>query len=463
MAEEIFVVINEPDKSPRRIVLEGVLEIGRESDGEIVDDTEVSRHHLKLLPSPNGLKVVDLGSSNGTRVNGVLISEPTAVKPGDVIRLGRTEVMVGSPPPPPPSSPTTGALAATPAAPHPATTAAPLIPEPTTVTSAVPAAPSGRRAPRHPGAAAERPAALTVADVKPNLFSSVSAMVRKILAFAMAQPRQVVRAVVVAALFLIVASGALKQVDANALQLKSASVLLPAAVLLAVSGISRASDLAVEVNHGFVDWLLLSTSGRFPVLIGCMIADFVVGAVVAVPLVLLGLAMGLHFATGIGGLVAVVVLAAAWAGVFGGLWYGIAIGTANPNLGPLEYGTILVLLLVSPALVPRSAMASWLGHVVAVNPVTYVVNAMRILQSDKWDSGALVKAVIALFVVAVVSLAVASVTIRSRVRATMASRSSRKAPRAKSPAESEAEMLRAALEAERQARLRLEERLAAGG
>jgi hypothetical protein len=60
-------------------------------------------------------------------------------------------------------------------------------------------------------------------------------------------------------------------------------------------------------------------------------------------------------------------------------------------------------------------------------------------------------------------LGVAFVTIRSRVRATMASRSSRKAPRAKSPAESEAEMLRAALDAERQARLRLEERLAAGG
>jgi ABC-2 type transport system permease protein len=302
-----------------------------------------------------------------------------------------------------------------------------------------------------------------MADVKPSFFSGVSAMVRKILTLAMAQPRQVVRAVVVAALFLIVASAALKQVDANALQLKSASVLLPAAVLLAVSGISRASYLAVEVNNGFLDRLLLSTSGRFPMLIGSMVADFVVGAVVAVPLVLLGLAMGLHFATGIGGLVAIIFLAAAWAGVFGGLWYGIAIGTGNPALGPLEYGAILLLLLVSPALVPRSAMAPWLGHVVAVNPVTYLVNAMRTLQSDKWDSGALVKAVIALVAVAVASLGVAFVTMRSRVRATMASRSPRKPPRAKSPAESETEMLRAALEAERQARLRLEERLAAGG
>ncbi|MDQ1428989.1 MAG: nitrite reductase large subunit, partial [Acidimicrobiaceae bacterium] len=166
MTEEIFVVINEPDKSPRRIVLEGVLEIGRESDGEMVDDTEVSRHHLKLLPSPNGLKVVDLGSSNGTRVNGVLISEPTAVKPGDVIRLGRTEVMVGSPPPAPPP-PTTAALAASPAAPRQATTTVPIEPEAATVAPPAPAAPTGRRAPRHPGAAAERPAAATVADVKP--------------------------------------------------------------------------------------------------------------------------------------------------------------------------------------------------------------------------------------------------------------------------------------------------------
>ncbi len=77
MPDELFVVITEPDKSPRRVVLEGVLELGRECDGEIVTDNEVSRRHLKLLPSPNGLKVVDLGSSNGTMVNGVKISEPT--------------------------------------------------------------------------------------------------------------------------------------------------------------------------------------------------------------------------------------------------------------------------------------------------------------------------------------------------------------------------------------------------
>ena len=72
------------------------IEVGRECDGEVVSDEGVSRRHLRLVPSPVALSVVDLGSRNGTLLNGVAITGRAVLGPGSVVRLGSTEiVMIG--------------------------------------------------------------------------------------------------------------------------------------------------------------------------------------------------------------------------------------------------------------------------------------------------------------------------------------------------------------------------------
>ena len=62
--------------------------------GALGGDKEMSRRHARIGPEGGKLTVEDLGSRNGTRVNGTVISETTAVNPGDVIELGRTELEV---------------------------------------------------------------------------------------------------------------------------------------------------------------------------------------------------------------------------------------------------------------------------------------------------------------------------------------------------------------------------------
>jgi NADPH-dependent 2,4-dienoyl-CoA reductase/sulfur reductase-like enzyme/ferredoxin len=83
-------------------VLDRAVEVGRECDGEVLADPGVSRRHLKLVPSPTSLSVVDLGSRNGTLVNGNPLSGRVALKAGDIVRLGRTEIVVVSHTPAPP-------------------------------------------------------------------------------------------------------------------------------------------------------------------------------------------------------------------------------------------------------------------------------------------------------------------------------------------------------------------------
>ncbi len=69
------------------------LTIGRAPDNVIIlDDGEISGHHAVLLPSAGGLEVRDAGSRNGTFVNGAQITAPTLARPGDVIRVGQTNI-----------------------------------------------------------------------------------------------------------------------------------------------------------------------------------------------------------------------------------------------------------------------------------------------------------------------------------------------------------------------------------
>jgi NADPH-dependent 2,4-dienoyl-CoA reductase/sulfur reductase-like enzyme/ferredoxin/pSer/pThr/pTyr-binding forkhead associated (FHA) protein len=94
MASEAVVEIRELGHEPRRVTFDRAIEVGRDCDGEVIQDDGVSRRHLKLVPSPIALSVVDLGSRNGTLLNGQLINGRSSLKPGDVLRLGRAEIFV---------------------------------------------------------------------------------------------------------------------------------------------------------------------------------------------------------------------------------------------------------------------------------------------------------------------------------------------------------------------------------
>ncbi len=77
------------------------VQLGREKDNAIVvADHKVSRHHARLTPLDNNAFIInDLGSANGTYVNGVLIAQPTRLKDRDRIGLGDTVFLFTTTPP----------------------------------------------------------------------------------------------------------------------------------------------------------------------------------------------------------------------------------------------------------------------------------------------------------------------------------------------------------------------------
>ena len=79
--------------------------IGRTQDCDLrIADMSVSRRHAQLDRGEDGWLLSDLGSHNGTRVNGWLVREPVPVRPGDLLHFGSAVFVIrdDAPAPAPP-------------------------------------------------------------------------------------------------------------------------------------------------------------------------------------------------------------------------------------------------------------------------------------------------------------------------------------------------------------------------
>jgi pSer/pThr/pTyr-binding forkhead associated (FHA) protein len=74
--------------------IDGDVVIGREGADLTIEDPELSRRHARVRPVDGGVEVEDLGSTNGTFVNGARVTTPRRLTRGDVVRVGQTDFRV---------------------------------------------------------------------------------------------------------------------------------------------------------------------------------------------------------------------------------------------------------------------------------------------------------------------------------------------------------------------------------
>src|SRR5947208_1427027 len=92
------MVLQGPDKGRRFELPDQPTLVGRESRQLPLTDQTVSRRHAELVPGDDGWVLRDLGSSNGTYINGLRVTNRYILKLGDQIRVGRTLMVFGSQP-----------------------------------------------------------------------------------------------------------------------------------------------------------------------------------------------------------------------------------------------------------------------------------------------------------------------------------------------------------------------------
>ncbi len=171
---------------------------------------------------------------------------------------------------------------------------------------------------------------------------------------------------------------------------------LPSSLLLAASFGTAALFLVEDIEGGYFDKLRAAPVSRTAIVMGRLIAESVKGVLIASAIVLLGVAFGISIASGPLGFVLLVGLTALWSVVFVGFMQLIALKTrsaAATNSGGLIF---FPLLFLTPNFVPRDLLTRPMEIAATLNPVTYVMEAMRslilrdLVWADIWPGFAVV-------------------------------------------------------------------------
>jgi ABC-2 type transport system permease protein len=191
---------------------------------------------------------------------------------------------------------------------------------------------------------------------------------------------------------------------------------MPTAILLGVTGVSRAPALVIDVQNGYFDRLLLTPIRRLAILLGHLVADVSVAAALTIPIILVGFALGVRFEAGPLGIVAFIAIAALWSLAFSGFAYAIALKTGNPGAVNSAFLLFFPFLFLTTSYVPKSQLTGWLKVVASWNPVTYLLQGLRSLVSVGWNARDLGEALLAVAVVGAFSMTLCFAALRGRIR-----------------------------------------------
>ena len=172
----------------------------------------------------------------------------------------------------------------------------------------------------------------------------------------------------------------------------------------------------VDIQGGYLDRLLLTPVSRTTLLLGLMVADFMLVCALTIPVVIIGLVIGVHFATGIGGILVFILLAGIWGLAFTGFPYAIALKTGNPTAVNNAFLLFFPFAFLTSAYLPQESLTGWLSTAADYNPTTYLLKGMRSLILEGWDATSLLQAIGAVGFVGGVSFSLAFLALRGRVR-----------------------------------------------
>ncbi|MFC9588729.1 ABC transporter permease [Streptomyces sp. NPDC056944] len=225
----------------------------------------------------------------------------------------------------------------------------------------------------------------------------------------------VIPALIVPVFFFVVNVGALEPVAESTGVTDFRAFQLPVAIVFAVTGVSRASGLVTDISSGYFDRLLLTPMRRPALLLGLMVADLALVMALCIPVLLLGVAVGVRFSSGLLGAIVFVVIAGLWGLAFTGFPYAIALRTGSPGAVNSSFLLFFPFAFLTTSFLPEQALSGWLATIADYNPVTYLLAALRSLLSSGWVWGDLWPGLLAILGVGAFSFVLAFTALRGRV------------------------------------------------
>jgi ABC-2 type transport system permease protein len=196
--------------------------------------------------------------------------------------------------------------------------------------------------------------------------------------------------------------------------------ILPLSIVsgsLAGSGIA-AQNLVRDIERGYFDKLLLTPVRRSALLLAPIMAGAIILGLQSTIVVLVGLLLGLQPATGILGLLVVIGLGVLLGIGFAGFTVSAALGSGSAAATQGASFLFFPLTFLAPTFVPLALLSGWLAVAAKLNPITYVLEAMRSLLNTGWDAQAIGISILACLILAVAMYVLAAFALTVRTRRT---------------------------------------------
>jgi ABC-2 type transport system permease protein len=179
------------------------------------------------------------------------------------------------------------------------------------------------------------------------------------------------------------------------------------------------TDLARDIDSGFLNRLALTPVRGASLLLGQIGGAVGLGTIQAVVYLSIALIAGVHIDSGVAGAALILVLAILVATGFGTLGLWLALRTGSGEGVQSTFPLLFFLLLISSMNMPRNLIeVNWFRDAATINPVSYMIEAIRSLVITGWDAEALMLGFSFTFALIGVSLLLAAQQLKIRMART---------------------------------------------
>jgi ABC-2 type transport system permease protein len=250
--------------------------------------------------------------------------------------------------------------------------------------------------------------------------TQVGQLARRSITRTMRQPAQIVPALIFPMFLLAVNSGGLKDAT-NLPGFPTDSYLTFALAVPFMQGalfsvMNAGTDLARDIETGFLNRLALTPLRGAALLSGLLAGAVVLGLVQAVIYLTVGLVAGAELAAGVGGALVIVALSVTTTVAFGTIGLFAALRAGSGEAVQSLFPVFFVFLFISSMALPLDLIQTqWFHDVASANPVSYLLQAFRSLLIEGWNLGELALGFAIALAVLAIGMFAAATALKSRL------------------------------------------------
>ena len=179
---------------------------------------------------------------------------------------------------------------------------------------------------------------------------------------------------------------------------------------------SAGTNVANDIESGFMNRLALTPLRRVSLMLGQLAGIIALGFIQALTFLIVGVSFGAGIATGLAGAVVIVLFSLLISLAFGCIGAFVALRAGNGEAVQGVFPLFFAALFLSSMALPRDLIENdWFRTVADWNPVSYMLECIRSLMIDGWDSEALALGFACAGALALVALVAAASALRTRM------------------------------------------------